>query len=379
MIIQGPEIYYAASCLILVVTSLFCALVRYFHMCRPFDEEETYFYPARKLITIVYACFALPVVWLFRMDSPDACLFMRVFLVLLLPGAGVLSFRQFFFSQTKHRRLIFVLSGIIPLAVILTCWIYGWIGGDTLHRHRDTLFPLIGGYSLLLTVMLLQTTCWLLRQIRLHMQEEYSNSDDFPVRFAGLVAFIPVLYQGAAWWLFITGDHDYNMWFQLAISVMHVVLLIRILHPQRKEYREVMEEAEELIAEKIETVLSDRGSGSSLLSVDAMNELEAKIRVALTEDRLYLNPNLKIGELADAVKSNRKYVSIVMKERFGSFYKELKRLRIEAAVRYREEHPSASREEIAAHCGFSNVRTYSRNLKSGMQDKNIEGQFKEIP
>lgn len=372
MIIQGPEIYYAASCLILVVTSLFCALVRYFHMCRPFDEKEAYFYPARKLITIIYACFALPVVWLFRMDSPDAYFFMRVFLVLLLPGAGVLSFRQFFFSQTKHRRLIFVLSGIIPLAVILTCWIYGWIGGDTLHRHRDTLFPLIGGYSLLLTVMLLQTTCWLLRQIRLHMQEEYSNSDDFPVRFAGLVAFIPVLYQGAAWWLFITGDHDYNMWFQLAISVMHVVLLIRILHPQRKEYREVMEEAEELIAEKIETVLSDRGSGSSLLSVDAMNELEAKIRVALTEDRLYLNPNLKIGELADAVKSNRKYVSIVMKERFGSFYKELNRLRIEAAVRYREEHPSASREEIAAHCGFSNVRTYSRNLKSGMQDKNTE-------
>lgn len=379
MIIQGPEIYYAASCLILVVTSLFCALVRYFHMCRPFDEKEAYFYPARKLITIIYACFALPVVWLFRMDSPDAYFFMRVFLVLLLPGAGVLSFRQFFFSQTKHRRLIFVLSGIISLAVILTCWIYGWIGGDTLHRHRDTLFPLIGGYSLLLTVMLLQTTCWLLRQIRLHMQEEYSNSDDFPVRFAGLVAFMPVLYQGAAWWLFITGDHDYNMWFQLAISVMHVVLLIRILHPQRKEYREVMEEAEELIAEKIETVLSDRGSGSSLLSVDAMNELEAKIRVALTEDRLYLNPNLKIGELADAVKSNRKYVSIVMKERFGSFYKELNRLRIEAAVRYREEHPSASREEIAAHCGFSNVRTYSRNLKSGMQDKNTEGQFKEIP
>ena len=94
MIIQGPEIYYAASCLILVVTSLFCATVRYFHMCRPFDEEEAYFYPARKLITIVYACFALPVVWLFRMDSPDACLFMRVFLVACCRSAGFSSARQ---------------------------------------------------------------------------------------------------------------------------------------------------------------------------------------------------------------------------------------------------------------------------------------------
>ena len=379
MIIQGPEIYYAASCLILVVTSLFCALVRYFHMCRPFDEEETYFYPARKLITIIYACFALPVVWLFRMDSPDAYFFMRVFLMLLLPGAGVLSFRRFFFSKTRHRRLILVLSGIIPLAIMLACWIYGWIGGDTLYRHRDMLLLLIGGYSLLLTAMQMHTTNWLLRQIRQHMQEEYSNSEDFPVRFAGFVVFMPVLYLGAAWWLFITGDHDYNMWFQLVISVMHIVILIRILHPQRKEYRDVVEETEELIVEKIETVLSNQESGSSLLSVDAKDELEAKIRAALTEDRLYLNPNLKIGELADAVKSNRKYVSIVMKERFGSFYKELNRLRIEAAVRYREEHPSASREDIATHCGFSNVRTYSRNLKSGMQDKNTEGQFKEIP
>ena len=125
-----------------------------------------------------------------------------VFLMLLLPGAGVLSFRRFFFSKTRHRRLIFVLSGIIPLVIILVCWIYGWIGGDTLYRHRDMLLLLIGGYSLLLTAMLLHTTSWLLRQIRLHMQEEYSNSEDFPVRFAGFVVFMPVLYLGAAWWLF---------------------------------------------------------------------------------------------------------------------------------------------------------------------------------
>lgn len=53
MIIQGIEIYYAAACLILVCSSVFCAFVRYFHMCRPFDENESYFYPARKLITFI--------------------------------------------------------------------------------------------------------------------------------------------------------------------------------------------------------------------------------------------------------------------------------------------------------------------------------------
>ena len=54
MILREPEIYYAAVCLVMVCSSLFCALVRYFHLCRPFDEHEEYFYPARKLITFVY-------------------------------------------------------------------------------------------------------------------------------------------------------------------------------------------------------------------------------------------------------------------------------------------------------------------------------------
>lgn len=40
MIIQGIEVYYAAACLIQVCTSLICAVIRSFHMCRPFDENE---------------------------------------------------------------------------------------------------------------------------------------------------------------------------------------------------------------------------------------------------------------------------------------------------------------------------------------------------
>ena len=300
MIIQGPEIYYAASCLILVVTSLFCALVRYFHMCRPFDEEETYFYPARKLITIVYACFALPVVWLFRMDSPDAYFFMRVFLMLLLPGAGVLSFRRFFFSKTRHRREI-------PSTAIVICF-----------------------FSLSEDIPCCLQPCCCIPQAGCCARFAYTCRKNIPtVKIFRYV--LPVLSYSCRCCI----------WEPHGGCFLQATIIITCGSSWSSE---------ELIAEKIETVLSDRGSGSSLLSVDAKDELEAKIRAALTEDRLYLNPNLKIGELADAVKSNRKYVSIVMKERFGSFYKELNRLRIEAAVRYREEHPSASREEIATHC-----------------------------
>lgn len=364
MIIQGIEIYYAAACLILVCSSVFCAFVRYFHMCRPFDENESYFYPARKLITFIFACFALPVVWLFRMDSADAWIFMRSFLILFLPGAAVLSFRRYFFIELKHRKLLFILSGFLPLSFILILWLFAWMDCDILHRHQKTVLWLTGIYSLFITGELFHTTWWLVRQIRHHLQEEFSNEDDFPVHFAGFVVFIPLFYLIAAWGLFVSGDRTYNMVLQLCISAMHIVFLVKILHPQRKEYQEVVKETKTITTQKVELATDEDTESNSLLSVVAKDELEAKIRAVLIEQKLYLNPNLRIGELADAVKSNKKYVSIVMNERFVSFYTELNRLRIEAAMEYKKNHPLASREEIAIHCGFSNVKTYSRNLKS---------------
>lgn len=373
MVIQGPDIVYAAVCLIFVCVSIFCALVRYFHMCRPFNDEEAYFYPARKFITLVYACFALPVVWLFRMDSPDAWLFVRVYLILFLPGAGILSFRRYFFAESGHHRFLFVFSWVIPMMLVLVLWLFAWMGGNTVERHHDLLFLVAGGYSLLLAVELVRITMWLCRQIHRHLREEYSNEEDFPVRFARFVAFIPLFYLAAAWMLFLSGSREYNMWFQIFISLMHLVFLLLILHPQRKEYQEVVEEAEEIIVEKMEQIISDQNEGSSLLSAGTKDELEAKIRTALTVQKLYLNPNLKVSDLAEAIQSNKKYVSIVMNERFGSFYTVLNRMRLDAAAEYKKDHPSANREEIARHSGFSNVKTYSRNLKSATSDNDEMG------
>lgn len=256
------------------------------------------------------------------------------------------------------------MSGFLPLSFILILWLFAWMDCDILHRHQKTVLWLTGIYSLFITGELFHTTWWLVRQIRHHLQEEFSNEDDFPVHFAGFVVFIPLFYLIAAWGLFVSGDRTYNMVLQLCISAMHIVFLVKILHPQRKEYQEVVKETKTITTQKVELATDEDTENNSLLSVVAKDELEAKIRAVLIEQKLYLNPNLRIGELADAVKSNKKYVSIVMNERFVSFYTELNRLRIEAAMEYKKNHPLASREEIAIHSGFSNVKTYSRNLKS---------------
>ena len=248
---------------------------------------------------------------------------------------------------------VFFIVGIMPFLLIAALWAFAWIGGDVLYRHRGILMPFIGAYSLLIMFELLHVTLRLYRQIRKHHREEYSNDDDFPVRFAGFVVFLPLVYIIASWILFVSGSRAYNMLLQVCVAVMHVVILIKILHPQRSGLGNVVEETGAAITEKIEEIISSVQTADKdntfTLPAATMDELEEKIRHALTVQKLYLNPNLKLSDIADAVESNSKYVSLVMNERFDSFYAEVNRLRIKAAIKYKEQHPSADREEIAAN------------------------------
>ena len=102
------------------------------------------------------------------------------------------SFFRFFFYEKKHRLPVFFIVGIMPFLLIAALWAFAWIGGDVLYRHRGILMPFIGAYSLLIMFELLHVTLRLYRQIRKHHREEYSNDDDFPVRFAGFVVFLSV-------------------------------------------------------------------------------------------------------------------------------------------------------------------------------------------
>lgn len=49
---------FSDACIIFVVTGLVCALIRWFHMCPGYMDNEAVYYPARKQMA---AFFAMPV------------------------------------------------------------------------------------------------------------------------------------------------------------------------------------------------------------------------------------------------------------------------------------------------------------------------------
>lgn len=362
MIIQGAYIYYAAACLTFVLSSLFCAVVRWCHMCRPYNMRERYFYPARRLISFIFLGFAMQSVYLFRLHSADAWFFMQAFFVLFLPVAGVFAFKCYFFVRTRRFRLFTFFGGVLPIFIIFVLWILAWVDGDVIGRFMHIMVAFVTGYALGLFVLMLNATLWLLRRIRKYQYDEYSNENDFPLRFAVRVVFLPLVFIVVAWCFFISGSRVFCMWLHLVMSVINITVLIIILHPQRKGNVGQDENADGYQDGDIDDVFGLQDDSKTFVSNEIKDVIERRINEALIGHKLYLNPNLRLGDLARAVGSNKKYVSIVLNERFGSFYKVLNKMRVEAAVAYVKEHPDATHEEIASHCGFSSVKTYTRNL-----------------
>ena len=53
-IFTQPENFYSLACYTYILSGVICAIVRWFHMCRPFDQRSDYFYPARRQVTFFY-------------------------------------------------------------------------------------------------------------------------------------------------------------------------------------------------------------------------------------------------------------------------------------------------------------------------------------
>lgn len=89
---------------------------------------------------------------------------------------------------------------------------------------------------------------------------------------------------------------------------------------------------------------------------------EGALEKVMDEQRLYLNKNLTLVDLAMALNSNRTYVSNYLSQvREQTFYDYVNQLRIErVSMPMLREHPEYTLEHIAIESGFASISTFRR-------------------
>ena len=98
---------------------------------------------------------------------------------------------------------------------------------------------------------------------------------------------------------------------------------------------------------------------------DAVNRSMTERIIALVEnDKIYLQPDLKLDDLAQMMHTNRTYIYQAVNQQMGiSFNEFINRYRIAHAKRLMASDPTLSVNDVALQSGFASLSSFYRNMK----------------
>lgn len=359
MTLQGNDIFYYTANILCLFSGLICAVLRWFHMCRPFDKEEAYYYPARKQVTVCYFLILFQFPYLMYLSSFDAWMYVRVFGILFYPVIfTVLLNRYFHYTERIWWRMSLHTVWIISSVLLCVLFLLALRGGDLLAGRAHIVCLL----SVMMAVLSMVTMCYTLYRvyvdIRQFQYDKYSNEQDFPLRFARITIVLVLFLMLNMWVLYVSDSRMVKAAVDLLLCFLHTLLILIILYPQRNGKKYALQDSMQV------------AKGAFHLSDERYGEILGKIRTCIETNRMFLKSNLQLMDIALAVGENRSYVSAVITKEYGSFYAYVNKFRIEYAVQLQKEHPKMKQVELIERCGFGSRTSFLKwqKIYSGKQD-----------
>lgn len=340
---------YSLACYTFILTSVVCAIVRWFHVCKPYEENKDYYFPGRKVYVFFCGMTVLQMPYVLRPMDVDTWFFARTFGILYYPLFFSALFHKFFYGRTVlhgwKQRGYFSLVMSILVAMMLTSLL---VKPAVMEYEQFWINPVTGAISLLLSSYYVYMTCRIVRTVDEYHEQNYSDVNDFPYAFLKRVVLFPLLWMIVEWMVFISASRELKAVVDVAFSVFNIMYLLFCLSPRimRKE-RNTEEEKIPRETEAVEIMVE--------------GEIEEKQTVAVNDDirrevlaiiaRRYKEPGLKRVEVIADVSYRRKKQAGDFITSIG-FYRLVNTFRLYHLDGFAEAHPEMSNEGIAMSCGF---------------------------
>lgn len=233
-IFTQPENFYSLACYTYILSGVICAVVRWFHMCRPFDQRGDYFYPARRQVTFFYAATALQLPYMLCPGDPGSWFFARSFGILYYPVCFALLYHRFFQMRhlwSKKLSIAYFCSPFLLLGALFVIVVFHQ--NDLLLPYKRLWECIMVCVSILLTYRLVKECRWVAKKVESYHTQNYSNESDFPFTFAKNMLYLPAVWLTVMWTLFLLDNQMFKAFIDLIMAAWHVLFLCRILHPSR--------------------------------------------------------------------------------------------------------------------------------------------------
>lgn len=383
----SPEIFYSLACFTFILAGIFSAVVRWCHMCHPFDKQGDYFYPARKQVTFFYAGVIVQLPYVFAPMDADAWFLVRSFGIVYYPVCFAMLFHRYFRLGRITRSWFSLLYFLIPFCILLLMLVLALCyPGDLWASHLRMWEYVIAIISFILFALFLREGLWLNGKIDEFHAQNFSNESDFPYLFAKKVIYMPVIWFVVMWGVFLSDSRMFKMVVDLVLACWMVYFLCQILHPNKMIHTvEVEENMDKIEQESIELVKKETEDFETNMQLsnpvekddqDALDnkavnneDWEAVKREVLTiVSKRYLEPSLKRVDVIRDVTFMKHTLAGNFITQVG-FYKLVNAFRLRHYEKLVETPKGANmtQDAVAMLCGFKN-RWALTNARKRMED-----------
>jgi len=341
-----------------------CAIVRWFHVCRPYRDNADFHFPARKQTTFFYAGILMYLPYYLNPADPGAWHYAGIFGIMFYPAIVSLLIMRYFSLQKLEERINQMLF-IAPMAMLAAMFVAVLVDSQWFEQQLSWLWWVVGAFSLMLTARLVFVTKKLQNKIREFHTQNYATEDDFPYVFANRVVWMPLAYIALMWCIVIADSRLLKFVLDLLASAWALMFLCMILNPQRISSNDKTTEATAATEPEAADAAAAEIAGGSSAETQQATPYSDDVKRAVIEVILakYKEKHLKKSDVIAEINQGM----IAPASRFIAaigYYRLINMFRLEYARQYIDAHPEAKQAEIADAAGFVSNTAYCKAKKN---------------
>lgn len=350
-----------------IVTHVYGWLLKWYFRPAAYGDDFHALFPAQRAVGVIYLLQVLEVPYLLQIGDADALLYVNAFALLVFALQMLVMCELYFFPQRRHTVRDYWFS--LPAAVVLL----------PLLLQAVRLVTLPDGWRLWTSAAVVAVFAWYFwrnvrmalnigREVRRVNEALYADTDDFPVRFAQYIQWVPTLVCVLLAANFIIDEPVAKAVRDVLFTAASIVFCIYTLNPHRKLYAPTRSSSTEpLVAAHDSTLTADEPTDASdfRLSTERYDDLSRRLESLLTDERIYTEPHITADMLTQRLGTNANYLTeVIRRSGYTSFYDMVNQHRVRHAIALIRQHPDRRMSDVAAACGFANPGSMNRAFAS---------------
>lgn len=370
------QLLFAAN-LAFILTNVYGWVLKWFYRPRAYDEEFQRLFPAQRSAGTLYLLQALELPYLIQLglaatsatDSTfdSALLYANTFALLIFPIQMLIMCESYFFPSKKHPPLHYLLY--LPAALLLALLLPSALGLAVLPA---AVIPWVKAATALVFLIYFWRSVRMAQKIgnaiRDASEQAYADEDDFPVRFAGRIQWLPIGICAAMAINYLVDDPTFKAVRDVIFTGINVWFCILTLNP----WRTVLSPAADRIIQQIdseaetdETTVENTPPIDRSLSEARLDDLASRLDHLMRHDLLFTEEHIMSDTLCQRLATNTKYLTeAICRLGYANFYDMINQHRVRHAISLINQHPDRLLQDIAHDCGFSKPSAMTRAFKS---------------